>query len=421
MQRLVIGVILVVVALALGYFALRAPQRRTQALRGGLALLLALTAAGVLWWPVQGSPAPLAGSLRLYLASGDSLLAVQARTGDGLWTFHASGAVQSPVVVDGVAYFVVANTSPSGGYFVYGLNASDGTQRWRVQVSGWMVHCTPAVGAGVVYVTSTSGVDALNVSDGTQRWHVDLVTSSTNPSSPALANRLLLFGGGPAPPDVPASETACPCLYALRSSNGEVVWTHQTGDQVFETPTVVDGTVYATGATGLLALRASDGMLLWSRKDLYTSGSPTVVSGVVYVAAFNRRAYALSARNGSQRWQTSEGVIGPSDGAANISATTVGDGVVYIADTGVVALRASDGTLMWRRRDGSERQVLSTPLVVEGVVFATASCKNGFQVVGYCQDQVVALRASDGMPFWSKTVSNPGAPVLNQEQASPTG
>jgi outer membrane protein assembly factor BamB len=273
----------------------------------------------------------------------------------------------------------------------------------------------------MVYITSTSGVVALDASDGSQRWQVALTTSSTNPSSPALGTGLLFFGGGPAPPDVPASETACPCLYALRTSDGEVVWTHQTGDQVFETPTVVDGNVYASGASGLLALRASDGTLLWSRKDLYTSGSPAVVSGVVYVAAFNRRAYALSAGDGSQRWQTSDGVIGPSDGAANISSTTIGDGEVYVADTGVVALRASDGTVMWRRRDDSERQVFSTPLVVEGVVFATASCKNGFQFFGYCQDQLVALRGSDGALFWSKTLTDPGAPVLDQEQASSSG
>jgi outer membrane protein assembly factor BamB len=64
----------------------------------------------------------------------------------------------------------------------------------------------------------------------------------------------------------------------------------------------------------------------------------------------------------------------------------------------------------------SDRLVFSTPLVVDGVVFSTASCKNGIQSFGYCQDQLVALKTSDGKPFWSKTVTAPGAPVLNQEQ-----
>ena len=188
MPRLLIGVVLFGVALGLGYFALRAPQRRKQVIRGGLALALALTAAGVLWWPVQGSPAPLDPSLRIYVASGDDLLAVQARTGEVAWTFHASGPAQPPTVVAGVAY-VVAATPSTDSAVVYALNASDGSQRWQVQVNGHIVRCAPAVGDGAVYITSTSGVDALNTSDGSRRWHVDLATSSTNPSSPALRQK----------------------------------------------------------------------------------------------------------------------------------------------------------------------------------------------------------------------------------------
>jgi outer membrane protein assembly factor BamB len=415
MQRLVISVILFAVALGIGYFALRAPQRRKQVIRGGLALALALTAAGVLWWPVQGAPAPLDPSLRIYVASGDDLLAVQARTGEGAWTFHASGPAQPPTVVDGVAY-VIAATPSYDSAVVYALNASDGSQRWHVQVNGHIVQCAPAVGEGMVYITSTSGVVALDARDGSQRWHVDLASSSTNPSSPALANGLLFFGGGWAQSGVPiaAPPGAGPLgLYALRASDGAVVWTHPTGDQVFDTPTVVDGIVYAGEfADGLMALRASDGKLLWSRKGLNASGSLAVANGVIYVAAFDQHAYALSARDGSQLWQTREGEIGPSNGGL-----TVSDGVVYVVDTGVVALHATNGTRMWRRSGNDNRLLFSTPLVVQGVVFAAATCSNGFQFFGYCQDQLAALSGSDGALFWSKTLTNPGAPVLNQEQA----
>ena len=159
MQRVVISVILFAVALGIGYFALRAPQRRKRVIRGGLALALALTAAGVLWWPVQGTPAPLDPSLRVYVASGDDLLAVQARTGEVAWTFHASGPAQPPTVVAGVAYVVAATPSYESAV-VYALNASDGSQRWHAQVNGHIVRCAPAIGEGMVYITSTSGVVA---------------------------------------------------------------------------------------------------------------------------------------------------------------------------------------------------------------------------------------------------------------------
>ena len=163
-------------------------------------------------------------------------------------------------------------------------------------------------------------------------------------------------------------------------------------------------------------LRASDGKLLWSRKGLNASGSLAVANGVIYVAAFDQHAYALSASDGSQLWQTGEGEVGSSNGGL-----TVSDGVVYVVDTGVVALRASDGTRMWRRSGNDNRLLFSTPLVVQGVVLATATCSNGFQFFGYCQDQLVALSGSDGVLFWSKTLTDPGAPVLNQEQASSSG
>ncbi len=152
MQRLVISAILFAVALGIGYFALRAPQRRKQVIRGGLALALALTAAGVLWWPVQGTPAPLDPSLRVYVASGDDLLAVQARTGEVAWTFHASGPAQPPTVVDGVAYVVAATPSYESA-IVYALNASDGSQRWHAQVNGHIVqlHTSRRRGDGLHY------------------------------------------------------------------------------------------------------------------------------------------------------------------------------------------------------------------------------------------------------------------------------
>jgi outer membrane protein assembly factor BamB len=180
---------------------------------------------------------------------------------------------------------------------------------------------------------------------------------------------------------------------------------------------VVDGIVYASEfMDGLMALRASDGKLLWSRKGLNASGSLAIAKGVLYVVAFDQHTYALSATDGSQVWQTSDGEVGPSNGGL-----TVSDGVVYVVDTEVVALHASDGIRIWRRSGDDNRLLFSTPLVVQGVVFATATCSNGFQFFGYCQDQLFAIRGSDGALFWSRAVTNPEAPVLNQVQASPSG
>src|SRR5262249_43526311 len=147
------SIILFAVALGVGFSALRAtrqaaqrrwpppPRRRKQVMKSGIALLLVLTALGVLWWPVQeslGAPAPLDSSLRLLFVlgspSGDSLLAVQARTGAEVWSFRAGNYVTSPVVADGVAY-VEASTGVVNAA-LYALNVSDGSQRWRAALTG---------------------------------------------------------------------------------------------------------------------------------------------------------------------------------------------------------------------------------------------------------------------------------------------
>ena len=413
MQRALVGVLLFALALGSALVALRARRRRDQAIMGGLALLLVLAAVGVLWWPFGGgTPAPLASSVRLYVGTHDSLVALQASTGSVVWTFPTNGDARMPAVVDGVVYFEVPD---GGGTFgtVYALNARDGSRRWQTRVTGAAVAFTPAVGGGVVYVTSVKGVDALNARDGSRRWHVELDTSASNSSAPTLANDMIYFGAGWAayatyPPRPPTA--ACVCIYALRASDGAVVWTYPTSDFVFDAPKVVDGVVYGSDfIDGLIALRASDGKLLWSRPDMV--GTPTIVQGVIYLYGRDDRFHALSARDGSQIWQ---------GGQIPCGAPTVSDGVIYIGGTaGMVALRASDCKLLWRSKTHFDTQhVFSTPLVSQGVIFVRVFCTYGSI---FCEDQVLALKASDGSVYWSKTLVLPSDPVLELEQPSPAG
>ena len=414
MQRALVGVLLFALALGSALVALRAHRRRNQAIMGGLALLLVLAAAGVLWWPGGGSSAPLASSVRLYVGTHDSLVALQASTGSVVWTFPAAfGTGQLPAVVGGVAYYVVPESGvmPESGT-VYAINAKNGSLLWHTRLNGAGGYSTPAVDGGVVYVSSRKGVDALNARDGSRRWHVELDTSASNSSAPTLANDMIYFGAGwQRYPEPPPPTAACVCLYALRASDGSVVWTYPTSDFVFDAPTVVNGVVYGSDSIdGLFALRASDGKLLWSRPDMVSI--PTVVQGVIYVGGRDDRLHALSARDGSQVWQA---------GPLGCGSPTVSDGgVIYIGGTaGLVALRASDGKLLWCSKTHFDTQhVFSTPVVSQGVIFVRVFCTYGSI---FCEDQVLALKASDGSVYWSKTLVLPSDPVLELEQPSPAG
>ena len=168
---------------------------------------------------------------------------------------------------------------------------------------------------------------------------------------------------------------------------GDEEWTFTTGNNVYSSPTVVDGTVYVGSTDGnVYALDASSGSQQWS----FTTGdkvrsSATVVDGTVYVASYDNTVYALDASDGTQQWSFTTG-------NDVWSSPTVADGTVYVGSNGgnVYALDASSGSQQWSYATGGG--VWSSPTVVDGSVY-----------VGSDDSNVYALDASDGTQQWSFT------------------
>jgi outer membrane protein assembly factor BamB len=160
-------------------------------------------------------------------------------------------------------------------------------------------------------------------------------------------------------------------------------------------PAVVDGRVYACSTNGNLeALDAVSGKSLWrlSNKFRY-SGGPTVVGDLLAVGTLDGEVQLLNARDGSERWHvavTSE----------VISAPAIGDGIVVVRahDGHIFGLDAQTGARKWTY-DRSSMPLLSlrgnsAPILKQGVIFDGAD--NG---------KVVALRSSDGALLWEQALS----------------
>ena len=208
-------------------------------------------------------------------------------------------------------------------------------------------------------------------------------------------------------------------VYALRSSNGSLLWRHKIDPGAGTAPLVDSGIVYITasrsdvGPGSVYALRASDGVQLWRYSTINAVSNLLVANGIAYVTFYdvisqNGSLVALRANDGTQLWHdTSKG--------SSYTSPVVDNNVVYVSaneDNGpsggnagvhatVYALRASDGTQLWH---STTTTFASVPLVSNGIAYLVS-------------DQgLSALQASNGQLLWRAPVEgNTGPPpqVLN--------
>jgi outer membrane protein assembly factor BamB len=184
--------------------------------------------------------------------------------------------------------------------------------------------------------------------------------------------------------------------YALRVSNGTLLWHTRIEGAVGELPVVVNGVVYFNSFVGqigpayLSALRASDGTLLWRYStDSYILG-PTMGDGVIYLASQNDGVTELRASDGARLWRFTT----PHGSGYQIRSLV--NGVLYASNGadgqsgGVYALRASDGTVLWHYTTSGFADMFTAP--------------NGGVVYVLSQSKLFALRASDGHQLWSRAI-----------------
>jgi outer membrane protein assembly factor BamB len=207
--------------------------------------------------------------------SGDSVFAVDARTGKLIWSSVVESSFSSPAVADGIVYV------GSDDLNVYALDAFTGVKLWSY-TTGDVVRSSPAVANGVVYVGSFDhNVYALNATTGAKLW--SYATGDWVWSSPAVANGVVYVG------------SYDHNIYALDAFTGAKIWSSATGNDIYSSPAVANGVVYVGSLDGnLYALNAVTGEKLWS----YVTGdrvwsSPTVVNGVVYAGSDDGNIYAF--------------------------------------------------------------------------------------------------------------------------------
>jgi outer membrane protein assembly factor BamB len=336
-------------------------------------------------------------------------------SGNGSYGFTASPS--APTLADGTLYAAVALDHAQ----VYALAATDGSTRWHVTFPG----CFNMVGSGyprllaggVLYV-AVSGHDcapsgwvyALRASDGAVLWRTPF-EPDVLPTLALTGGALLVASSTEFIVDQVVHEQAL--LTALRPSDGARLWRVQLSISPFYLATE-DGIVVVNGQEELEALRASDGTRLWITSGTrYTNALPVIANGLVYMSGEDGYLYALRLPDGAVQWRiaagTGTGVFAPSVPAV------VENTVYWGAGPFLYALDSRTGALghvyhLFPDDEGSAAEgvifVYSPPTVADGALFVATQATQVCGVIYGCPVQpptLYALDAATGSELWHHT------------------
>lgn len=371
-----------------------------------------------------------------YPVASGYLRAMRSSDGHILWKAQVGMLTSAPVATDDAVYASAIVSSGQGktatrGKWLYALRATDGGQRWKIELSGndGITDDITLVN-GVLYGTSNelcfdscraAFLFAVRASDGKLLWNAS-IPGNLNISTAEIDHGVLFV----AVPSFDTSYGETREIAAYDMASGAALWNRNTYIQGYNgaaAPLFVaaNGLIYTPLANpvasdpfrpdhwsySLAALDGHTGALKWQKT---TSLFPTIVAHdaqSLYVqtqtataagseASRSLAAYTLA--DGSRNWQV--------DVNLNLEMITLQDGALYgltldmnaPTKRQIEARSASTGALLWR----TSTLALSTASNFFPTSRSTAFL-NGALYMALSADSVVALRPADGHVLWSKT------------------
>jgi outer membrane protein assembly factor BamB len=232
------------------------------------------------WKKELAAEKPLASDEeRVYVAAGEAIHALNAKTGDVAWRVPAGGPVTAPPVAH--AGWII--TAAAGD--LVGIRATDGEVIWRKQVGA--IEFRPAIDADLLVASLVDGhVIGLDVESGQERWRTNLESS---PGEPLAFGSRVYVG------------TANKWFYSLRATSGRIDYPRFVGAMIMGRATADERHVYFVALDHLLrALDRGHGALKWKAPLNYRpTAGPVVIGGHVVVAGSVVSMPAFNARTGA--------------------------------------------------------------------------------------------------------------------------
>jgi serine/threonine protein kinase/outer membrane protein assembly factor BamB len=164
--------------------------------------------------------------------SAGVVTAYRADTFAVAWQKTVTSNVPQPVTVAGGAAYLGDDTGN-----IYALDAASGNSLWTARAAGF-IQAAPAVAAGMVGVISGNYLYSFRASDGHLAWKF---YAGADYALPAASGNLFYVGG-------------FSTFYAIDAGSGDVAWTYSTS--ISSVPSVAGGVVYVGDVFGdITALR----------------------------------------------------------------------------------------------------------------------------------------------------------------------
>ena len=366
-------------------------------------LVALATESGEVVWSHQSDQQmgwPAIGDGMVYVGTEAHLLKLDARTGRVVSRIETGLFYNRLVLADGILYAsAAAPDSTEPDHAIYALDPATGQTIWSYETSGAVDWPRPE--GEVVYVGSEDGyLHALNSRTGELRWRHRIEGGDVAWGPATLARGIVYFGSA-----------GC-CAYALDADTGQLLWRFETDGLVSSPAVSQEGWVYLASTEGsVYALLGSDtdappaataapSGVHQSTPEVQPSPQPQVAwrekfdtgnivlygehNGLVFARSTDHHVHAFSAEDGREHWRYYVG-----EQWRRLIIDGIPDGVAYVTtrDAIVRALDASSGDLIWTH-DGGEDRVRE------------ASTQGGITYLGLTE-RILALDTATGEKMWS--------------------
>jgi len=173
---------------------------------------------------------------RIFFGGGKAMNCVDIANRTATWTYPVSRMVTTtPAVEDGVVYFATGK----GEKKLYAVNATTGDLVWSRYLYGTI--SSPAISNGRIYIGDDDGrLNCFNAGNGSEIWNQTL--GGRCKSSPVVAGGMVYT----------AANYGKGTVYCFDADCGTPKWSYDTGEFVMAQPSVSDGTLFVGSDTGYL-------------------------------------------------------------------------------------------------------------------------------------------------------------------------